>query len=214
MDAASEKPPKCLRGIAALFDDMERKDIFRKYLYFLGWIELALLLTCWLYQIGDSGQSETVFPWRLYFLIAFLAPVAITFLLGTIVVGFNRYFAEPEQAESFEREFETVENTGTGKVQQLSRMVAGVQKLPFLALLLLLGLGVAFVYKLDAIGTLIGAIGERSVTIVLISLGIILLLASIFALILIILNYRLRKSAMEYQYKAQVAERLGLVILE
>ncbi len=214
MDAASEKPPKGLRGIAALFDDMERKDIFRKYLYFLGWIELALLLTCWLYQIGDSGQSETVFPWRLYFLIAFLAPVAITFLLGTIVVGFNRYFAEPEQAESFEREFETVENTGTGKVQQLSRMVAWVQKLPFLALLLLLGLGVAFFYKLDAIGTLIGAIGARSVTIVLISLGIILLLASIFALILIILNYRLRKSAMEYQYKAQVAERLGLVILE
>ena len=96
----------------------------------------------------------------------------------------------------------------------MSRLVAWVRKLPFLALLLLLGLSVAFFYKLDAIGTLIGTIGERSVKIVLTSLGVILLLASIFALILIVLNYRLRKSAMEYQYKAQVAEKFGLVILE
>jgi hypothetical protein len=214
MNAASEKSPKGLRGIAALYDDMERKNIFRKYLYFLGWVELGILLTCWLYQIGDSGQAEPVFPWRLYFLIAFLAPVAITFLLGTIVAGFNRYFAEPEQAEPVEPEFEAGENAGVGKIQQLSRMVALVQKLPFLALLLLLGLSVAFFYKLDAIGALIGSVGERSVKIVLISLGVILLLASIFALILIILNYRLRKSAMEYQYKSQVAERFGLVILE
>ncbi len=98
MNAATEKS-KSLPGIAALFDDMERKDIFRKYLYFLGWVELGILLTCWLYQIGDSGRDgDPVFPWRLYFLVAFLAPVAITFLLGTVVVGFNRYFAEPEQA--------------------------------------------------------------------------------------------------------------------
>ena len=191
MNAASEKSPKGLRGIAALFDDMERKNIFRKYLYFLGWVELGILLTCWLYQIGDSGQAEPVFPWRLYFLIAFLAPVAITFLLGTIVAGFNRYFAEPEQVEPVEREFEAGENAEkTGKIQQLSLMVAWVQKLPFLALLLLLGLAVAFFYKLDAIGAIIGSVGERSVKIVLISLGVILLLASIFALILIILNYR------------------------
>jgi len=214
MDAASEKPPKSLPGIASLFDDMERKEIFRKYLYFLGWVELAILITYWLYQISDSRQTEPVFPLRLYFLIAFLAPIAITFLLGTIVAGFNRYFAEPEQAGPVEREFKTVENDGAGKIQQASRMVAWVRKLPFLALLLLLGLGVAFFYKLDAIVTIIGTIGEKSVTIVLTSLGIILLAASIFALILIVLNYRLRKSAMEYQYKAKVAESFGLVILE
>ena len=202
MDAASEKP-KGLPGIAALFDDMERKDIFRKYLYFLGWVELGILLTCWLYQIGDSGRDgEPVFPWRLYFLVAFLAPVAITFLLGTVVVGFNRYFAEPEQAGPDERDAETVENAGAGRIQQLSRMVTWVRKLPFLALLLLLGLTVAFFYKLDVIVTLIGSIGESSVRILLTSLSVILLLASIFALILIVLNYRLRKSAMEYQYKA------------
>jgi len=215
MDASSEKP-KSLRGIAALFDDMERKDLFRKYLYFLCWVELGILLTCWLYQIGDSGRDgESTFPWRLYFLVAFLAPVAITFLMGTVVVGFNKYFAEPEQASAeVESRSETAESAGTGRIQRLSRMVALIQRLPFLALLLLLGVGTAFFYKLNAIVWLIGSIGEKSVKILLASLSVILLLASIFAFILIILNYRLRKTAMEYQYKAQIAEKFGLVILE
>ncbi len=215
MDASSEKP-KSLRGIAALFDDMERKDLFRKYLYFLCWVELGILLTCWLYQIGDSGRDgESTFPWRLYFLVAFLAPIAITFLVGTVVVGFNKYFAEPEQASAeVESQSEAAESAGTGRIERLSRMVALIQRLPFLALLLLLGVGTAFFYKLNAIVWLIGSIGEKSVKILLAVLIVILLLASIFALILIILNYRLRKTAMEYQYKAQIAEKFGLVILE
>lgn len=203
-----------LRGIAALFDATERKDLFRKYLYFLGWVELIILLTCWLYQIGDSGrEGGNTFPWRLYFIVAFLAPIAITFLLGTIVVGFNKYFGEAEPlgaipSESLEGE------EGKGRIQQLNRMVTWIQRLPFLGSLLLLGLAVGFFYKLDAIVTIIGNIGQKSVNILLVSGGIILLLVSVFALILIVLNYRLRKKAMEYQYKSQVAERFGLVILE
>ncbi len=93
-------------------------------------------------------------------------------------------------------------------------MVALVQKLPFLALLLLLGAGVAFFYKLEAIIALVGGIGGKSVEILLIALGVVLFLGAIFGLILIILNYRLRKTAMEYEYKSQVAEKFGLVILE
>ncbi|SPF49663.1 conserved membrane hypothetical protein [Syntrophobacter sp. SbD1] len=214
MDTSNEKS-KGLHGIAALFDDMERKDLFRKYLYFLCWVELGILITCWLYQISDSGRDgESTFPWHLYFLIAFLAPVAITFLVGTVVTGFNRYFAEPEQPGQGMLESEAVDSGGEGRTQQLSRMVEWLQRLPFLALLLLLGVGIAFFYKLNAIVSVIGGIGEKSVKIVLISAGVILFLGSIFALILIILNYRLRKTAMEYQYKTQVAEKFGLVILE
>jgi len=214
MDVPSQKS-KGLYGIAALFDDMERKAIFRKYLYFLCWVELGILLTCWLYQIGDGGHDgESSFPWRLYFLIAFLSPIAITFIMGTIIVGFNKYFAEAEQAAADNSSGETDGYAGNGRFRQLTRMVAWVQKLPFLALLLLLGVGVAFLYKLDDILTVIGAIGEKSVHIVLTSLGVVLLLVSVLALVLIILNYRLRRTAMEYQYKSQVAERLGLVILD
>lgn len=207
-----------LRGIAALFNDAERKEIFRKYLYFLGWVEVVLLLTCWLYQIGDSGHegTESTFPWRLYFIIAFLAPVGISFLLGIIIIGFNKYFAEPGTAPgtTAEENSTPAEGGNAGRIQQLNRMVVWVQRLPFLALLLLLALAVGFFYKLDVIVGLVGSIGEKSVKIVVISAGILLVLVSVFAVVLVILNYKLRKRAMEYQYKSQVAERFGLIILE
>lgn len=217
MTNSSEKPSGSLRGIAALFDEKERKELFRKYLYFLGWVEIVILLTCWLYQIGDSGRetgAESTFPWRLYFIIAFLAPIAITFLVGVIIVGFNKYFAEPSPMPAASEQGGAAQDTGSGRVQQISRMVNLVQRLPFLALLLLLGIGVAFFYKLDAIMSFIATFGEKSVKIFLVSAAILVVLASIFAMVLVILNYRLRKRAMEYQYKSQVAERFGLIILE
>jgi len=218
MNDPGEKSTGGLRGIASLFDDKERKELFRKYLYFLGWVEIVILLTCWLYQIGDSGRdpavaAESTFPWRLYFFIAFLAPIAITFLVGVIIVGFNKYFGEGEQPAG-EGSGAPRHDPGTGRLQQLNRMVTLVQRLPFLALLLLLSVGVAFFYKLDAILSFIGNFGEKSAKIFLVSAGVLLVLLSVFALILIILNYRLRKRAMEYQYKSQVADRFGLIILE
>ncbi len=211
---SSKEKPKGLQGVAALFDEKERKDLFRKYLYLLGWVELAILLTCWLYQICDSGrEGDGVFPWRLYFVVAFLAPVAVTFLLAIAVIGFNKYFAEPEKPVPGRRGSQTAEIAEAGGIQQLDRLLAWFRKVPFLGLLLLLAFGVGFFYKLDVIVATIGSVGEKSARILLTSLGVILLLVSIFGLILIVLNYRLRKSQMEYQYKGQVAERFGLVIL-
>ncbi|MFZ2444985.1 MAG: hypothetical protein WAW37_01385 [Syntrophobacteraceae bacterium] len=220
MKNPGENPAGGPRGLAALFDDTERKELFRKYLYFLGWVELVILLTCWLYQIGDSGRdtaaaTEGTFPWRLYFMIAFLTPVAVTFLLGVIIVGFNKYFSEGDPARpGVEVTASAQGEEGSGRIQQLNRMVTWLQRLPFLALLLLLAVGVGFFYKLDAVLSFIGAVGEKSVKVFLISGGIILGLAAVFALVLVVLNYKLRKRAMEYQYKSQVAERFGLIILE
>ncbi len=220
MKSPGEKPSGSLRGVAALFDEAERKELFRKYLYFLGWVEILILLTCWLYQIGDSGRdpamaAESTFPWRLYFLVAFLAPLAITFLVGVIIVGFNKYLGEePALGPAAEKEIPGRDDGDPGRIQQLNRMVVLVQRLPFLALLLLLGLSIGFFYKLDAIVSLIGNIGEKSAKLFLVSAGVILVLASVFAFILVLLNYKLRKRAMEYQYKSQVAERFGLIILE
>jgi len=213
MGSAKEKS-KGPQGIAALFDENERKELFRKYLYLLGWVELGILLTCWLYQITNAGrEGDSVFPWRLYFVVAFLAPVGITFLLGVAVVGFNKYFAEPESTAQGKRKSESAEIAGAGGIQHLERMLAWFRKVPFLGLLLLLAFGIGFFYNLDVIVGTIGSIGEKTAKILLTSLGVVLFLVSIFGLVLIILNYRLRKSQMEYQYKGQVAERFGLVIL-
>ena len=205
-----------LHGIAALFDDFERKQLFRKYLAFLAWIEVLILAVCWLYRLGD-GVTEGAFPWRAYFLVSFLAPIAISFLLGVVIVGFNKYFgeAEPQVNESAAEGSEERTDPGTtGRIQQLNSMVTLLRRLPFLSLLLLLCVAVGFFYKLDSFLGFIASVGEKSVQIVLISAGILVGLASIFGLILILLNYQLRKRSMEYQYRSEMAQRFGLIILD
>lgn len=171
--------------------------------------------------MGDRGYDrfgpvEIPFPWRTYFLISFLAPIAITFLVGVVIAGFNRYFAEHHPADdtSGASSFGEEPDAGPGRVHQLYRLMKWVQRLPFLALLLLLGLGAVLFYKLDTFLLFVGNMGEGSVRLILISMAVLLGIVSLFALILIVLNYQLRKRAMDYQYKSTVADKFGLIILE
>jgi len=222
MESQTKASSKPMSSIAALFDDSERKNLFRKYTIFLGWVELLILVVCWLYQLGDRGYDrfgpvEIPFPWKTYFLISFLAPIAITFLVGVVIVGFNQYFGKPQTAGEALRESPELraseEKTG-GKVHQLQLLTTWLQRLPFLALLLLLAVGTLFFYNLDVFLSFIANVGEKSVRIILISAAVAVIIASIFALILIVLNYQLRKRSMDYQYKSEVAERFGLIILD
>jgi len=218
MKKSSETSSQSLRGIAALFDAGERKEIFRKYLFFLGWIEVFIFAGCFLYQLGDQGYDKygpitTPFPWKVYFLLSFLTPLAITFLLGVIIIGFNKYFGEPEAATLFHQE-DALPEDKSSRAYKLYVTMSWLQRLPFLSLLLLLGVAVGVFYKLEAILDIIGAVGEKSVKIVLLSAGILLAVAVVFAVVLIVLNFKLRKKSMEYKYKTDVAERFGLIILE
>jgi hypothetical protein len=221
MNQATEPSKSTLQGIASLFDDFERKEFFKKYLFFLCWLEVFIFGACWIYHLGNgtpdqTGQMVLTFPWTTYFLVAFLAPVTTTFLLGIIVVGFNKYFADSGQAAefSFSQKTEALQPEETGHLANLYRVVSWVQKLPFLALLLLLALAVAFLYKLGDILTFLGNVGEKTVAIVLSSAVVLVAIVSIFLLILILLNFHLRKKSMDYQYRSEMAERFGLVILD
>lgn len=221
MNKSTQPSSKPLRGIAALFDDFERKELFRKYVFFLGWVEVLILGVCWLYQLGDGtsdhlGKVDIPFPWKAYFLISFLTPVAITFIIGVVVVGFNKYFGEVEPAGEQTAQTESAESgeDKSSRVYKLSKIVNWLQRLPFLALLLLLSVGSVFVYNLDTFLAFIANVGEKSVKVVLISAAVLVGIASVFAFILIILNYQLRKKSMAYQYKSDMAERFGLIILD
>jgi hypothetical protein len=209
------------RGIAGLFDDAERKELFRKYLYFLGWVEILILIASYLYQLGDgrydvSSAVEAGFPWRTYFYIAFITPVAITFLVGMVIVGFNKYFAEvdPNLQEPSAAVEDQPRPEAVSRMRKLQRMVVWVQRLPFLGLLLLLGVGSIFFYKLDGILAFLSNVGEKSIKVLLVTGAVLLVLASLFAFLLIVLNYQLRKKTMAYQYRSEMAERFGLIILD
>jgi membrane protein implicated in regulation of membrane protease activity len=223
MKTSSNTTARPRHGIAALFDDSERKELFKKYLIFLGWIEIFIFASCWLYNIGNDGYDkygpvEAPFPWRAYFLISFLAPVAITFLMGIVVVGFNKYFGESEAAgdgkDAPGHGDAPFSCEGRGRAQKAIMMMGLLQKLPFLSLLLLLGVGAGIVYNMGGILGFIGTVGEKSVKILLVMGAVLLVVGVIFALVLIIMNYKLRKRSMEYQYRSEVAERFGLIILE
>jgi hypothetical protein len=208
-------------GVAGLFDDAERKELFRKYVYFLGWVEILILIASYLYQLGDgrydaSSAGEAGFPWRTYFYIAFITPVAITFLVGVVIVGFNKYFAEadPNLRDPSAAADEQVRVETESRMRRIQGMVVWVQRLPFLALLLLLGVGSIFFYKLDAILAFLGNVGEKSVKVLLVTGAVLLVMASLFAFVLIVLNYQLRKKTMAYQYRSEMAERFGLIILD
>lgn len=225
MKISKQSSGEGLRGIAALFDDFERKELFKKYLFFLGWIEVLIFAVCWIYQLGDGvqdrfGPVEIPFPWKTYFLVAFLAPVAITFIIGLVVVGFNKYFAEKEEEEG--QSSASIPPDGVASeagdppshIQKIQRALAVLQQLPFLGLLLLLGLGAGLIYHLDSILAFLVSVGEQSIKIVLITGAVLLGLGSLFALILIVLNFQLRRKSMEYRYRSEMAERFGLIILE
>lgn len=208
-------------SLAGLFNDLERKEIFKKYLFFLGWIEVLILALCWLAQLGDGsydqyGPIDIPFPWKIYFLLSFLVPIGITFIIGVIVVGFNQYFIDPNHESPPDLAHESAQILGekSGRITKMYKMVHLLQKLPFLALLILLTVGAFVFYKLDAFLSFVGTVGEKSVKYMLMGSVILLAVASIFGLILILLNYRLRKRAMDYEYKRDVAERFGLIILE
>lgn len=210
-----------LRSIAGLFDNNERKEFFKKYLFFLGWVEVLILAVCWLYQLGDGsydrfGPVEVSFPWKTYFLLSFLAPICITFLIGVVIVGFNKYFIESQGEESPGQSTESARalDEKSGRMYKIYRMVHLIQKLPFLALLILLAIGAVFFYKIDGFLTFVGNVGEKSMHYFLIGGLILLAVASVFGLILILLNYQLRKRAMDYEYRRDMADRFGLIILE
>lgn len=207
------------RGISSFFSIEERKEILRKYLYFLGWLEVLIFVGCWIYQLGSydtpgGGPVDIPFPWKAYFALAFLAPIATTFIIGTILVGFSRYFGEGDTASDLDGSGLPEEKETSEKIRKLYKIVRWFHHVPFLGLLLLLGLAVGFFYKLDTILSLISTFGEQTIKAILILLVSLLGLLSCFAMILILLNYRLRKRAMEYQFRSEMAERFGLIILE
>jgi len=207
----TETNPK-LEGVFSLFDNTERKTILKKYILFIGVIEIIILLFCWFYQLGSQeydrfGAIHTPFPWRMYFLISFTTPVAITFLLGIFIVAFNQYFYNytPYQAPNHQ------ENQ---KISKISSIIDGIFNIPFLISLLLLGLSAGIIYRIEDVFYLLSRIGEKTAQWVMIILCAGLGFSAIYGLTWMILKYRLNKTSMEYKYRNDVMNRLGLVILD
>lgn len=202
------------KELAALFDDYEIKDFFRRYVQLLIVVEVLIFLVCWVYQLGIDEVAATgvvvdiPFPWKMYFMVAFIAPVAVTFLAGIVVAGFNSFLYGRRAKPVFK------EDSGDATSGKLAKIANFCLQLPFLFLLLLLGILVGVIYNMGDIVHFLGRFGEAATRFVLIALGCLMLAGTIFGVVRMVLNYKLRKKNMEYAYKREVMDRLGIAILD
>ncbi|MFO7831841.1 MAG: hypothetical protein R6V18_07635 [Desulfuromonadaceae bacterium] len=207
------KTPSTLKGIATLFEREELKDLFIKYLILIGVIEGFIFFVSFISQLGPENVP---FPWRSFFFAAFIVPLTITFLLGIIVLGFDRYLYghQPEGTDNDRRHLSAAEQQS--RIQKFHAVIYVIRQIPFLLGLLLLVILAAVGYKLDEILAVIGHIGEETVFYVSIALAVVLGAALIMGLIWMFMSYNLRKKSMEYQYqyKKDVVEQTGMIILD
>ncbi len=200
------------RGIAALFEKEEIKDLFRTYLITICVIEGFIFFVSFLSQMGP----ETIpFPWKSYFFAAFIIPLTITFLLGIIVISFDRYiFGHQGIGSEINDLFQTASETRS-KIHKFHAFLYVIRQVPFLFGLISLVTLSGIAYKLDDILAVIGDVGGHTAHYLLIGLAVVFGVAVIVGLIWMFLSYSLRKKTLEYQYqyKKDVIDKTGLVII-
>jgi len=194
------------KGLASLYSDAELRKFIANYLILLGVTEGLIFFFCWVQYLA-ARQLE--FPWKAYLIAAFLTPVAISFLLGLTVYGFNRYLYGRELPHDAGAE-------RTPAINRFDEAIQSLQQVPFLMTLLLLVLGGGVIYKLDAIVAYLSRAGEQALEYLLWGLAAGGGVTTVVALVWLILSYRLRCRRLDYlqQYRTQVLERTGLILLE
>ncbi len=209
----SESQENKLRGVASLYNSEELKKFIGNYLLMMGIVEGFIFFVCWVSHL--AGQ-DTPFPWKFYLIASFIAPVAITFIFGIIVVGFNKYMFDRKLADEHPSGELSTEQVKPKWVRRFEMILHSIRQVPFLLGLLLLVVSAGIIYNLDLITAYIANAGEKAAQYLFISLAVVLGVAFVTALVWMSLSYNLRKRKQDYlyQYRREVMDRLGLVILE
>ena len=184
------------------YDPLERRYIFNSFLVVVALVEILILVFTLIWQIDFEGifgtpvGTPTPFPWKPYLLASFIAPIALLFLFGLIIQGFEILCQAPE--------------TSGGLGARLGRFRYLLGLLVFMAVLVFF---VIFVKGKAAFGLITAGIkaiglGGSYLLIALLAVGF------LYLWVRLILRYRLQKKAMEYQYLLTLAERHGVIVVD
>ena len=200
-------------GLASLFDSIELKSYFINYLYFIIGIEILIFLFCFL---GNVGPDKGPFPWKFYFYVSFVTPVAITFLLGIFILSFNQFIFGKNDPDTKGDPPDDTEESTTSRLFKFGAVLTLIKKIHYLPMLFFLVAGAVFFYKLDDILRFILSAGEKMALFFLVAAGIILAAAMIFGLVWVLMQYRLNRKHMEYEYayRKDVMDKLGFLIMK
>ena len=183
------------------YDPLEKRYVFNSFLVVVGLVELLVLVFTLIWQLDEGIFTETPrvipFPWSPYLLAAFVAPIALLFLFGVIIQGFEFLGHEAPEARAGSK----------GLSARLWRVRYLLGLMVFMAVLSLAILGKDALPLVAATVKFIGLGGAYGL-IALLALGLLYLWVRLW------LRYRLQKQAMEYQYLLTLAERHGVVVVD
>jgi hypothetical protein len=202
-----------LVGVAGLFDEIQLRSYFLNYLYIVVGIEVLIFLITY---IGSITPTEQLFPWKLYFFLAFTVPVAFTFLLGILVLAFNYFCFGNSDANEKDETLVAGNQENKSYLLKFNSLVYSTRKLPFLFIMLLLLIGAMIAYKMDVILMFVVNASEKMVQYLLVVGGVLLVAGIVCGGIWLFINYKLRKKHMDYQYqyRNQVMERLEILVMD
>ncbi len=184
------------------YDPLEKRYVFNSFLVVVALVEILILVFTLIWHIDFGGilaeqpRPRVPFPWTEYLLASFIAPIALLFLFGLIIQGFEVICQETP---------ETPLKKGLGARLWRVRYLLGL--LVFIAILALLARGRASFYLIIA-GLKTMGLGGSYLLIALLSLAL------LYLPLRLVLRYRLEKKAMEYQYLLTLAERHGVVVID
>jgi|UniRef100_A0A7C3SJ40 hypothetical protein len=185
------------------YDPWERRYIFNSFLVVVALVEVLIFVFTLIWQIDEGvlgGPVRVVpFPWKEYLLASFIAPIALVFLFGLIVRGFQALAREEASSPA---------PAGRAKKRTFGRRLgffAGTGVLLFFLIFLFFGGSILAMLQWLLKGLGLGG------TYLLVAL---LALACLFIPIRLILNYRLQKKALELRYLQYLAEHHGVVLTD
>src|SRR3989339_924395 len=80
------------------YDPLEKRYVFNSFLVVVGLVEILILVFTLIWQLDEGIFTDSPrvvpFPWSPYLLAAFVAPIALLFLFGVIIQGFEFFGQE------------------------------------------------------------------------------------------------------------------------
>ena len=187
------------------YDPLEKRYVFNSFLVVVALVEFLILAFTLIWKMDFEGiffnqvATPVPFPWKEYLLAAFIAPMALLFLFGLIIQGFEVLCqAAPEPLAG------PAHGTSGVKIWR-GRYLLGL--LGLMAVLVFTWQGKAAMQLLAAGIKAIG-LGGSYLVIALTALALLYLPLRLF------LRYRLQKKAMEYQYLLTLARLHGVVVVD
>jgi hypothetical protein len=198
-------------GIASLFESKEIKSFFKNYLFTICLLETLIFFISLFCLLEPFSMN---FPWRYYLLASFLTPVVMTFLLGLVVKAFNVFFIESGSESMATPESADQDAQRDGTFAKLNSSLSFLRQAPFLLSLLFLIVGAVIFSQIDHIFAVIGTVGEKAVLYILITLGVLFLVFTIFAFVWLILKFKLEKVKYQTDHKREVMLQLGMFLTD